>query len=418
MKKFLVIIILLISVGAKAQYTPMSAFGYQMKYLKVDSGFALPMRDTSIGRGTTRPGLMVINTQDTLPYYFNGQRWKPVYVDSSGVIQLINTKVDSVTVNGNTLFYWIGGLGYGATLNKLDSIHVSSDSIFTCIGGTCTFQYTTSVGSGTVTSIMAGFGLTGDTITASGTLAVDTTIFHTSAYNNVTFAAISHTHSASDIISGTLPIVRGGTGLSGIGAAGQELRVAGSGTVLEYFTPVRTDSSSYHTIGQAPDSTYFTISKPDGTVDTVRFVMDSTGSGSSYTLPVASSSTLGGIKVGSGLSIDGSGVLSAGLPYTSYVAAITQSGTSAPVAVVSQNNTGFTFTYSYVSVGRYLLTCSGTAFATAHSYVMTQNQAFTTPVLFESTTGGTTQLNLFTRKTDGTNVDGSLNGEIEIRIYP
>ncbi len=35
------------------------------------------------------------------------------------------------------------------------------------------------------------------------------------------------------------------------------------------------------------------------------------GSGSSYTLPVASSTTLGGIKVGSGLTIDGAGVLNA-----------------------------------------------------------------------------------------------------------
>lgn len=35
-----------------------------------------------------------------------------------------------------------------------------------------------------------------------------------------------------------------------------------------------------------------------------------TGSGSSYTLPIASASVLGGIKVGSGLSIDGTGVLS------------------------------------------------------------------------------------------------------------
>ena len=31
-----------------------------------------------------------------------------------------------------------------------------------------------------------------------------------------------------------------------------------------------------------------------------------------YTLPIASSSTLGGVMVGSGLSIDGNGVLSAG----------------------------------------------------------------------------------------------------------
>jgi hypothetical protein len=105
-------------------------------------------------------------------------------------------------------------------------------------------------------------------------------------------------------------------------------------------------------------------------------------------------------------------------PYTTYVAAITQSGTSAPTAIVSENNTGFTFTYSYVSVGHYLLTCSGTAFATSHSYVSIQNQAFAPMALFEWTSNGTTQINLFTRKTDATSVDGELNGEIEIRIYP
>jgi hypothetical protein len=75
------------------------------------------------------------------------------------------------------------------------------------------------------------------------------------------------------------------------------------------FFKASTDRSSYHTLGQAPDSTYFTISKPDGTVDTVRFVADTTGGGSSYTLPVASGSTLGGVKIGNTLSIDGSGVL-------------------------------------------------------------------------------------------------------------
>jgi hypothetical protein len=327
MKKYLFIIIVLISSAAKAQYTPMSAFGYQMKYLKVDSGFALPMRDTSVGRGTTRPGLMIINTQDTLPYYFNGQRWKPVYVDSSGVIQLINTKVDSVTVNGNTLFYWIGGLGYGATLNKLDSIHVSNDSIFTCIAGNCTFQYTTSVGSGTVTSIMAGFGLTGDTITASGTLAVDTTIFHTSAYNNVTFAAISHTHSASDIISGTLPIVRGGTGLSGIGYPGQYLRVTASGTSLEYFYPTLGDADS---LGGHPASYYATVTnlalKKDNT--------DSSNSISGYTTLyqnglkasisyVDSLNNANGVNDLSNHIISGGMVTYSGSGYTYYVSACT-----------------------------------------------------------------------------------------------
>src|SRR6185312_5527948 len=119
--------------------TPMNAAGYQIKYLKVDSGFALPFRDTALARNVDRPGLVVINPQDTLPYYYNGKIWKHVYTDSSGVIKLISSKVDSVTVSGNNLFYWVSGVGYGAQLNKLDSIHVSSDSIFTCIAGICTF---------------------------------------------------------------------------------------------------------------------------------------------------------------------------------------------------------------------------------------------------------------------------------------
>src|SRR6185312_1840809 len=239
MKKYLTIIILFFSLAAQSQvnYTPMNAAGYQIKYLKVDSGFALPLRDTALARNVDRPGLMVINPQDTLPYYYNGKIWKPVYVDSTGVIHLIDAKVDSVTVNGNNLFYWVAGLGYGAQLNKLDSIHVSADSIFTCIAGNCTFQYLTTAGTGTVTSIMAGFGLTGDTITTTGTIAVDTSVFHTSNWNNAAYAPIVHFHSASDIISGTLPIARGGTGLSGIGGAGQSLRVATSGSALEYYTP-------------------------------------------------------------------------------------------------------------------------------------------------------------------------------------
>jgi hypothetical protein len=226
----------------------MNAFGYQMKYLKIDSGFALPFVDTGLLRNAIRPGLMIVNRADSLPYFFSGIKWKPVYVDSAGVIGLIKNKVDSVTVNGNTLFYWISGLGYGTSLNKLDSIHVSADSVFTCIAGDCTFSYLTTAGSGTVTRIIAGFGLTGDTITSNGTIAIDTTIFHTSNFNNATYARVIHTHDASDIVSGTLPIVRGGTGLSGIGSVGQSLRVASSGTALEYYTP--TSSGTVYSVAK------------------------------------------------------------------------------------------------------------------------------------------------------------------------
>jgi hypothetical protein len=143
--KYLVIILLTafsFSVKSQSIYTPMTAGGYQMKYLKTDSGFALPFRDTTIGRGVDRPGVMVIGIKDTLPYYYNGIRWKPVYVDSLGIIHLIDSKTDSVTVSGNNIFYWSGGVSYGQPLNKLDSIHISNDSIFACIAGSCSFSFT------------------------------------------------------------------------------------------------------------------------------------------------------------------------------------------------------------------------------------------------------------------------------------
>jgi hypothetical protein len=85
---------------------------------------------------------MVVNPQDSLPYYYNGIRWKPVYVDSLGIIHLIDSKTDSVTVSGNNIFYWSGGVAYGQPLNKLDSIHISNDSIFACIAGNCSFSFT------------------------------------------------------------------------------------------------------------------------------------------------------------------------------------------------------------------------------------------------------------------------------------
>lgn len=50
-------------------------------------------------------------------------------------------------------------------------------------------------------------------------------------------ANAAHVHAASDITSGTISILRGGTGLSALGTAGQSLRVNSGGTALEYYTP-------------------------------------------------------------------------------------------------------------------------------------------------------------------------------------
>jgi len=50
-------------------------------------------------------------------------------------------------------------------------------------------------------------------------------------------AAGDHQHSADDITSGTLPVVRGGLGLGALGSPGQRPTVNAAGTALEYQTP-------------------------------------------------------------------------------------------------------------------------------------------------------------------------------------
>jgi len=50
------------------------------------------------------------------------------------------------------------------------------------------------------------------------------------------------------------------------------------------------------------------------------------------------------------------------VPYTSLVQLLNQTGTNAPVATEVYNNTGETFTWSYVSNGVYRVTSTGTPF--------------------------------------------------------
>ena len=50
------------------------------------------------------------------------------------------------------------------------------------------------------------------------------------------------------------------------------------------------------------------------------------------------------------------------LGYTSLVQLLTQTGTNIPVATEVYNNTGETFTWSYVSTGVYRITSAGTPF--------------------------------------------------------
>jgi len=103
------------------------------------------------------------------------------------------------------------------------------------------------------------------------------------------------------------------------------------------------------------------------------------------------------------------------VPYKSYVAKLTQSGTSAPTAVVLQNELGGTVVWSRASAGRYLATLAG---------AFTLNKT----VGFMNASVPDFQCQPFPVSADvfevdnqdlaGANIDGALFGNcIEIRVY-
>ena len=61
------------------------------------------------------------------------------------------------------------------------------------------------------------------------------------------------------------------------------------------------------------------------------------------------------------------------LPYLSYIARISQSGTSAPTAVVVSNNTGLTPGFSYNNVGGYTMSGPWPAGAVFDQAILTSN---------------------------------------------
>lgn len=128
MKKLLTAFFVLLAFISKAQqitYAPMSQAGYVFKYQKSDSGNAMPFRNLSIGRGTNRPGPVVINIADTGFYYYNGVQF--IRLDG---------KVDSVTSSGNNVCQWKAGVptcylinGGGSTFTGVDSLTYIGNSL-------------------------------------------------------------------------------------------------------------------------------------------------------------------------------------------------------------------------------------------------------------------------------------------------
>ena len=101
-----------------------------------------------------------------------------------------------------------------------------------------------------------------------------------------------------------------------------------------------------------------------------------------------------------------------GLPYTSLVQLLTQTGTNAPVATEVYNNTGQTFTWTRQSAGNYTITASSALFTVNKTIVFLNNGSTANVTQVPWNRVGDTIVTLSL----GTD-DRLINGSFEVRIY-
>lgn len=109
----------------------MTAAGYGYKYVILDSGVAVPFRDTTTGPGTVRPGSIVCRPADSLFYGWNGRYWSVMGADVAALVAKINLKVDSVILSGNNLVYWVNGVSHAQafTAVTISQLHDTAQAI-------------------------------------------------------------------------------------------------------------------------------------------------------------------------------------------------------------------------------------------------------------------------------------------------
>ena len=101
------------------------------------------------------------------------------------------------------------------------------------------------------------------------------------------------------------------------------------------------------------------------------------------------------------------------LGYTSLVQLLTQTSTNAPVATEVYNNTGQTFTWSYVSQGVYRITATGTPFAIGKTVVLLNSGNNGSGVWYDPRWSRISDTII-----EVTSGDNSItNGSFEIKIY-
>ena len=278
-----------------------------------------------------------------------------------GVVNSITGTLNQISANTST-----GNI----QLSLPQSIATSSSPTFATVTHSTSGVFNGSTSGSVTVQAPAAAGTTTVTLPgATGTLA---TLAGTETLTNKTISGSSNTLSniANSSLTNSSVTVTAGTGMSGGGSF--TLNQSGTSTItlnstITQYTDALARSAISLTTGSSTNggalsynsstgaftfqpATAYTLPtattsvlggvKVDGTTITIS---SGTISATAYTLPTASGSTLGGVKVGTGLSIDGSGVLSAsGSPtftnitttgqiiesFTSYSTSISSGGTA------------------------------------------------------------------------------------------
>lgn len=99
-----------------------------------------------------------------------------------------------------------------------------------------------------------------------------------------------------------------------------------------------------------------------------------------------------------------------GLPYTSLVLLLNQTGTNAPVPTEVYNDTGEVFVWFYVSAGVYSLTCTNSPFTVGKTVVNFNNGYVNLPPIWRQI--DTTIIEIYTIANNSV-----VNGYFEVKIY-